>query len=183
MEDILAKRHYLQINLCYNLLNKEYFRQFSCQIIWWNVVAMLFSKLKFVYDKIHQKISEVYGFSLLEALVAFIILAALLIPVVRLVPDYYDMASRSNIRAFSISLAQDKIEEFKSRKNINDLGPTTIPNHTAYQFQVTGSRTDAAGSLTANPHAGTYNITVTIYHTINDVTKATGSLSSEIQVG
>ncbi|MFA5386025.1 MAG: hypothetical protein WC364_15450 [Eubacteriales bacterium] len=133
--------------------------------------------------KIHNDIKNIYGFSLLEVVVGLIILAALLIPLVRLVPDYYEMTSRSSERAFSISLAQDKIEEFKSMKNINDLGPTAIPNHTDYMFQVTGSRTDAAGSLTANPDPGTYNITVTIYHTINGVTKATGSLTGEVQVG
>ncbi|HAU31697.1 MAG: hypothetical protein XD78_2071 [Desulfotomaculum sp. 46_296] len=82
---------------------------------------MRYLKVKSINNEIYKNIKSVCGFSLLEALVAFIILATLLIPLVRLVPDYYRMANRSNDRSFSVDLAQDKIEEFKSKKILMTL--------------------------------------------------------------
>ena len=85
---------------------------------------MRYLKVKSINDEIYKNIKSVCGFSLLEALVAFAILAVLLIPLIRLVPDYYKMSNRSNDRSFSVGLAQDKIEEFKSKKILINLAVT-----------------------------------------------------------
>jgi prepilin-type N-terminal cleavage/methylation domain-containing protein len=62
-----------------------------------------------------------FGFSLIEVMVGLVILTIAFIPLTGLITAHYKQIADAGIKITALDLAQRKMEEFKSKKKIDDI--------------------------------------------------------------
>lgn len=128
-----------------------------------------------------KKLNENLGFGFIEVLISLSMIVVVLLSAVKLTEIHYERVVDSEVRVRALNLAQAKIEEFKSKNNIEEAA---IGNKTLFAEPFTNFKYELSLNGASLPlvNGGTYLVGVKVFYNQAGQDKLEADLSGEIQI-